>query len=168
MLRKVLRKTLKVLVAVIILAIVLVCGGVVYVWFMGQQEPAPTVQSDEATRVSRPNVTPTAISPDAAVGISGRMVSSPIAPGEVASITVKTNPEAACDITMTFGKPGEEDKQSSAEGLSSGVADIYGMIEWEWLVEDYRPEGKWPVEITCKNPAGSKSGYYREYITLKR
>lgn len=167
MIKKILRRALKVFLAVVILGIILVCGGVIYIWFSGQQEPVAQVQ-DEPTPVSaRPNTTPTAISPDAAVSISGRMISSPLAPGDTASITVKTNPEATCVITMTYGKPGEEDKQSAASGLADAVADIYGVVEWEWQVEDYRPEGKWPVEITCKNPAGSKSGYYREYITVK-
>lgn len=142
-----------------IVLLLLVGAGVGYTWYMGMQQPAAAAV-EEAPETARPvAMTPSKPAPDAAVGVSSQMLTSPVKPGENASLTIKTNAGATCEITVTYGEIGEEDKQSTDSGLEPQEADIYGMVTWAWTVETSRPLGTYPVEVTCANEA--KSGYLR-------
>lgn len=135
--------------------LLLVGAGVAYTWYVGLQ-PAPAPEVVEDTRDERPAVTTARkMAPDAVIGVSKQMMTSPVMPGENVSLTVKTNPEANCSIVVTYGKKGETDKQSTDSGLRDKVASEYGMITWTWTVEPERPLGEWPVVVSCANEANS-------------
>ncbi len=138
-----------------IVFVLLVGAGVAYTWYMGMQ-PAPTPEVVEDTTTTRPaTVVARKMAPDAVVGVSKQMITSPVLPGENVSLTVKTNPEATCSIVVTYGKKGETEKQSTDSGLRDKVASEYGMVTWAWTVEADRPLGEWPVDVTCANEANS-------------
>ena len=83
-------------------------------------------------------------SPDAPVGVSIQVLTSPIMPGDQASVTIKTNPYANCNILVTYNKIAAVDG-----GLVAQEADDYGVASWSWTVGSNTPLGKWPVKITC-------------------
>jgi len=92
--------------------------------------------------------------PYANVGVSVQALTSPIKHGSEASITVKTNQRALCKIRVEYNKVASTD-----ENLVDKNADEFGLVRWDWYVEDSVPIGKWPVEVTCyKN---EKSGYVK-------
>ncbi len=70
-------------------------------------------------------------------------------PGNAASITVKTAPNTACTITVTY-KSGP----SQAHGLDPKSGDKDGIVSWAWIVGTNTTPGEWPINVTCS--AGSR------------
>jgi hypothetical protein len=164
--KKILKKTGSIMFAGFVVLVLLVSAGLAYTWWMGQQ-PAPAVAVVEEVGDVRPaTVTARTMPPDAPVGVSRQMLTTPVLPGENASLTIKTNPAATCDITVTYGELGETESKSTDSGLTPKVADQYGMVTWTWTVESLRPSGTFPVETTCANE--ENSGYLRVDLTVGR
>ena len=91
-----------------------------------------------------PQVKRVEAAPDVATSASIQSISSPTEQGSNASVTVKTNPESTCSITVVYDKD-----KSTDSGLLPKVADEFGIAVWVWTVEEAVPIGKWPVTITC-------------------
>lgn len=149
---------------VFILVLIVLFGGAgfAYTWYAGQQtvEPAIDVSKLPSTKPERKVNLPTK---DSQVGVAVQSFSSPIKPGENASISIKTLRGAACSITFTYN---EDNERSKDTGLIPKVADEYGFAEWTWTVSQSVNDGTWPVEITCAN--GNKSSYSRSDMVVKR
>ena len=157
--RDVLKKIRNGAIGTLIVLLLLVGAGVGYTWYMGMQQPVEAAE-EEVVETQRPTqITPTQPAPDAPVGVSSQMLTSPVKPGENASLTVKTNAGATCEITVTYGKKEETEKRSQDSGLSKKTANPYGIVAWSWTVEADRPLGSWPVEVTCANEVNS--GYLK-------
>lgn len=134
-------------ISIIALAGLLVGGGVAYTWYMGQNEVAITAATAEPadTQPIIREIKPSKPSPDARVGASVHMLTSPVAPGDNASITIKTIPTAQCKISVVYGTVTSKDS-----GLLPKVADDFGLTTWTWTVEESVPHGKWPVNVSCE------------------
>ena len=145
--KKTLKSTLRNIVILLILIIVI---GVGYTWFIGKTSPAPVVKV-EAPVNSQPTVKHVAIAENVPVGVSIQLLTSPVAPGSNASITIKTLPVTNCTISVIYDKTPSKDS-----GLTSKISDEFGSITWAWTVEPTIPVGKWPVTVTCAR--GKKSG----------
>ena len=161
----ILRKVRNIAIGTVATFLVLVGGAVAYTWYMGTQSNTvvSTAAPLEAEEKPAP-FTPRQSAPDAPVNVSTQMITSPVKAGENASITVKTNTNIDCTITVTYGKIGEEANQSRDSGLKPRTSDRFGMVTWTWTVEPGRPDGSWPVEVTCANEA--KSGYVQAKLVV--
>ena len=75
-----------------------------------------------------------------------RLVSltSPVSPGDDATITVQTTPGVLCLITVRY-KSGP----SKARGLVPKTADNRGIVTWTWRVGTGTTPGRWPIIVTC-------------------
>lgn len=71
-------------------------------------------------------------------------LTSPVSPGNAASITVKTAPSAACTIAVSY-KSGP----SRAMGLEPKTATQDGVVSWAWIVGTRTTPGRWPITVTC-------------------
>jgi hypothetical protein len=114
-----------------------------YVWLNGQMSavvPEATVTPNDAMVQIKP-VKP---AEDAATGVSIQSFTTPVTPGSNASITIKTNSDATCSITVVY-----DEEASVDSGLSPKIADEFGIAMWVWTVEASVPVGEWPVTITC-------------------
>lgn len=80
--------------------------------------------------------------------------------GENASITIRTNPEAECAITVKYNNVAAVDS-----GLVTKLADEFGVASWSWTLAASAPAGKWPIEVNCKNK--KYSGMVRTDIVVK-
>ncbi|HET8884526.1 MAG TPA: hypothetical protein VFM68_03580 [Candidatus Saccharimonadales bacterium] len=135
-----------------VLLVVLVGGGVAYTWYMGQQpvENTPAVAAPIAPKPA-PVIKASKPAPNAKPSASVQLLTTPVMPGENASINVKTLAAAKCTITVVY-----DEVPSKDSGLGPKVADEFGIISWAWTVEPTVPLGKWPVTVTCtynKRPA---------------
>ncbi|HSE61276.1 MAG TPA: hypothetical protein VLA88_03195 [Candidatus Saccharimonadales bacterium] len=131
------------LASILVLLVLLVGGGIAYVWYMGQH-PAPSAMAEEpVVTVKKVEAKPKAVDPNAAVGVSVQSINA-ASPGENASITVRTYPEAECTIAVEYNKIPAKDS-----GLIKKNADEFGMATWAWTVDAAAPLGKWPVKVTC-------------------
>lgn len=136
-------------IAASVLIVILLAVGVVYTWYMGQQgientpADAKPIQKAQPKEARKPD-------PNAKVGVSVQLLSTPVVPGSNASISIKTNPEAKCTISVVYNKVPSKDS-----GLVQKVANEYGQTDWSWTVEATAPLGKWPVTVNCANPTHS-------------
>ena len=142
------------------LAIVAISGGIVYTWYIGQQR---TALADQAApvRTERPVIKPPKVPSDARVGVAMQTITADAKPGNNASITVRTNPEAECSVVVKYNNVAAVDS-----GLVPKLADEFGVASWSWTVATSAPVGKWPVEVTCKNK--KHSAVVSSDITIKQ
>jgi hypothetical protein len=73
-------------------------------------------------------------------------ITSPVSPGNEATITVYTAPNAKCRITVLY-KSGP----SKAQGLVPKSADSQGRVSWTWRVGMKTVPGTWPIEVNCSS-----------------
>ena len=140
---------------IVVLLVLGLIAGLGYVWYTGQQEPiAPEPFPERSNRQVQVTEKPKA-APEGPVGVSQQVFTTPVAQGDNASVTIRTRPEAACSIILTY----KDNIRSKDAGLLPKSADEFGTVQWTWTVEASRPVGIWPVEITCG--LGQMSGYLK-------
>lgn len=133
------------LISIGVLLVLTIGGGVAYTWYMGEYAASPTTAiAAPVEAVPRQVIKPPKPSPDAPASASVQMLTSPVMPGTNASITVKTNVEAECTISVEYNKI-----PSTDSGLKPETADEFGIVSWAWTVEESVPLGTWPVVVTC-------------------
>lgn len=129
----------------LVLLVFAVVGGIVYTWYTGQQKTALIKQAPPA-RTGGTNFKPPKVPSNAKIGVSIQSSMLQVKPGENASVTVRTNPEAICTVSVKYNKV-----PASDSGLIQKTADEFGVADWSWTVPVGTPKGKWPVDVTCKN-----------------
>jgi hypothetical protein len=82
---------------------------------------------------------------DAQESAAVEVLTSPVAPGENAMISVKTNPTSTCKISVIYNNVPDTDS-----GLVPHKADSFGTVNWAWTVPKNTPLGSWPVTVTCQ------------------
>src|SRR2546425_481237 len=87
-------------------------------------------------------------------------LSSPVSPGNPASITIKTVPSAQCRITVQYLSG-----PSKAKGLIPQTADSEGQVTWTWLVGSRTTPGTWPIIVTCLS--GKSQGRLQTSFTVQ-
>jgi len=100
------------------------------------------------------------LSPVFGQGLEVKLVSvtSPVSPGDDATITVQTAPGATCLITVRY-KSGP----SKARGLSPKAADSQGRLSWTWRVGSRTSQGTWPITVTC-NSGGQQATLQASFV----
>jgi len=137
--------------------------GLVYVWYMGKTQPVQPAAV--AQPIAGKTVTPAPVTDEnAAVGVAIQTLTSPVPKGGNASISIKTRPQAACSIRVTYSLTAGQDEESKDSGLIPKTADEYGVASWTWTVETSRPTGSWPVEVTCAYK--TKWGYGKDMMQV--
>ncbi len=80
-----------------------------------------------------------------AFGLQVVSLTSPVAPGANAALTIKTAPGAYCTITVIY-KSGP----SQAAGLGPQTADPNGTVTWQWKVGSSTARGVWSIVVTSE------------------
>ena len=142
----------------LLLLALLIGGGIAYIYLT---EPDETVEQEEfgPDRYNELSFETEEPDPDAVVGISVQMLTSPVAPGSNATYEVRTLRGAECDISVTY-----DETESQDSGLTPKTANNFGMASWTWTVEEWVPEGQWPVEVICS--WNEQSGMLRSDIEV--
>lgn len=143
----------------LVLTILFMGAGMAYAWYTSQRSPEVITTAPPKPATKKISTSPV-VDPKTPVGVSVTVLTSPIKAGSNASITIKTKPLAACSIKVEYDK-----KPSTDGGLVPKSADEYGVATWAWTVEQGRPAGTWPVDVTCARDG--KSGYLREFIVVE-
>jgi len=129
----------------IVLAVILVGAGVAYVYFGSSGDENIPLAEETDRYYNEPVLSTEEPAPDANVGVSMQSLTTPVVPGSNATFTVRTLRGAECDVVVEY-----DDIESQDSGLISKTADEYGLASWTWTVEEWVPEGEWPVEATCR------------------
>lgn len=119
--------------------------GVAYAWHTASQEPLPQQTAAQPQNFT-PMIQKPKPDPNAAAYASVQSLTTPIAPGDNASITVKSNLEAICMIVVEFA--GQTSKDS---GLIRKPVDEFGLVTWAWTIGANDPEGERTVKVTCQH-----------------
>lgn len=130
---------------VLVLAVLAAGAGIAYTWYVGQNQSALANQT-APVRTPRVVLKPQKIASDAKVGVAVQTVTPEVKPGENASVSVRTNPEADCTVVVRYNNVAAVDS-----GLAPKQADEYGVASWSWTVAAGTPTGTWPAEVSCKN-----------------
>ncbi|MDB5167065.1 MAG: exported protein of unknown function [Candidatus Saccharibacteria bacterium] len=140
--KRIIRSIRNTVISILALLILFVGTGLIYTWVMGRSTPTtPAVATTSTTVPVVKHVEPGANVQESA---SVQSITSPIVPGDNASIIVKTNPGSWCTITVVYDKTPSKDS-----GLGGKTSDDFGSVTWTWTVESTVPLGKWPVTVTC-------------------
>lgn len=106
--------------------------------------PAPTTlgpgPTPKATPAPTPIPTPTPIPLDVTKG----GMTSPVAKGDKATLTVHTAVGADCKIVVEY-----DSGPSQASGLVEKTADTNGDVSWSWTVGQTTKSGTYPITVTC-------------------
>lgn len=129
-------------ISIAVLLVICIVIGLVYTWFIGKSQPviAPVVEPT-ATKTTTKR---TEVSPNIPESASVQSLTSPVMPGENASVIIKTNPGSWCTITVMYDKTLSKDS-----GLTGKTADEFGSVTWAWTVDSTASVGTWPVTVTC-------------------
>ncbi len=74
-------------------------------------------------------------------------LTSPVRPGENATITILTTPGAECKLTIQYSSVSKE--------LEPQTADGDGTVTWTWTVGPFTTPGTWPIVATCSEHRGT-------------
>ena len=142
--RPVFRRMRNISISVGILVVILVGAGLAYTFYMSQTDTAPVVSKPVSTL--RPSTLKhTKLADNVPASASVQSLTSPVMPGDNASISVKGNPGSTCSIKVEYNKVASTDS-----GLIAKSTDEFGIITWAWTIGATTPEGKWPVTVTCE------------------
>ncbi|MDB5186942.1 MAG: exported protein of unknown function [Candidatus Saccharibacteria bacterium] len=131
-------------ISVAVLLVVVVGSGIAYTWYVGQNAAVDSPIAAPMEPAPPKVIKPTKPAADAKQSAAVQMLTSPVAPGENASIMVKTNAESDCTISVKYNEIASTDS-----GLKPKKADDFGIVSWAWTVEPTVPVGKWPVDVIC-------------------
>jgi hypothetical protein len=124
-------------------------GGVV---LLNTKDEAPTQCAENADPASTvfkiitiPGTPPPSEAPTPKpLAISKVSVTSPVARGGTAKVTVKTAAKAECSIDVEY-----DSGSSTASGLGDKKADSSGKVSWTWQVGINTNKGAVPIYVTC-------------------
>lgn len=74
-------------------------------------------------------------------------VTSPVAPGDTATASVRAPAGARCQIEVTYRSGASE-----AQGLDPATAGEDGVVSWTWIVGINTTPGDWVVAVECVAP----------------
>ena len=124
----------------------------------GESIPTSTsIISTSTTTTQTTTITPTI--PTSPLSLQIVSVTSPIAAGANATLSVKTEPGANCTITVYY-KSGP----SSATGLTPKTTDSNGNVSWTWEVGSNTTPGSWRIVVTAS--LGGQTVQQEVYFTV--
>lgn len=131
-------------ISVVTLAVIIGGAGLAYTYFLGPNSDQSATAVEEPVPAPRQEIKASKPAANAVVSASVSLLSSPVAPGENTSVTIKTVATAKCTIAVAYGSVVAKDS-----GLTPKVADEFGTVSWAWTVDEAAALGTWPVKVTC-------------------
>lgn len=132
-----------------ILLILLVAAGIAYTW-LADRQPQMVATAPASTTVSYTPVTPRQPAPNAPEGVAAEIVTSPVAHGDEATVSVRTNPTSTCKIALIYDYDySKKQTPVSDPALSPQTADAYGSASWTWTIAPSAPAGPAKATVTC-------------------
>ncbi len=104
---------------------------------------SPSTQATTATVTTRPA--------QPAAGVTIKSVTSPVAPGQIASLVAQTSPGAACSLAVTL----PSGATSQSQGLGPATAGSSGVATWSWKIGTRTKAGTATATVTCTGGSAS-------------
>ncbi len=150
-----------VLLSALLMLLLLVGLGLLYTWYVDSQpKNLDTAEKTSATKTTAMKAP--AIDPNAPVGVAVQSLSSPVAPGENASLTIRTKPTAICHVEVSYtGVP----TTTRDSGLGDKKADEFGVVIWSWTIPTTAQKALSPVSVRCE--LDDKSGEFKTAVDVR-
>ena len=116
--------------------------------------------TEEPLASAGPGTNPTAKPNASPLNLKVTAYTKSVRAGSNASITVKTNPGADCQITVEYSSG-----PSTAAGLEPKKAGTTGSATWKWKVGSHTTKGSWPITIQCDH--GGRTATVKRNFTVK-
>ncbi len=165
--QRVLHRARNTLIASVILLIVIIGIGLFYVWLMGlHSKPAGVATS--TTQTERPDILKPRKMPDnIPIGSSIQSLTTPVAPGDNVSLTLRTTESAVCTIKVIHVDTYDRElARVTDSGLGDKTADDFGVVSWTWTMPSNAAIATWRADIMCTR--GDKSTRSVGEIVVKR
>lgn len=94
----------------------------------------------------------TTTEPDSALAIAIVDVTSPVSPGQTATLRATTTPGAECSIAVNYSSGASE-----AKGLEAATADDQGEVSWSWKVGPKTATGDYSIDVSATLDGASAS-----------
>jgi hypothetical protein len=147
-----LRTVRNIAITVVVLLVLFVGAGVGYLYITGNSNDTNANQTPPPPPPETGLPKPVKPAPNAPENAAVEVLTSPVAVGSNASISVKTNAGSTCTISVTYNNVPSKDS-----GLITKNSDDYGNVTWAWTVDKTAPVGTWPVKVTCVYNISKKS-----------
>lgn len=147
---KALKKLVKWTVIIVVLLVLIIGLGILIIWLLQPKKidsnttPAPATQ--------KPTIAPAhKFGPNIPIGSSVQSISSPIAPGDNAYVTLRTTEGATCSIkVVSLDQHGKEIDRVSDSGLVDKKVDDFGVVTWTWTMPVGAAIKIWQADMYCK------------------
>jgi uncharacterized protein len=145
---KPLRSVGGIVVSIVLLLILFAGGGLAYTYYSGKNSSDASAAAAEAaasaTAAANQPIKAGKTSSKTPEGVAINLLTSPVARGSTASMSVQTLPASKCTIVVTYGKA-----VVHTAGLTTQTADDFGTAAWDWTVSKTAPIGKGSAKVTC-------------------
>ncbi len=155
-----LRPLRNIFLSAILLLFVLIGGGILYTWYSDAQ-PKVVEETPKQTNTKVTSKAPV-VDPNAPVSVAIQSLSSPVAPGDNASLTIRTKPTAVCTLGVSYTGATTPANDS---GLVEKKADEYGVVTWSWTVPSAAQKALSPVAVRCE--LNDKSGELKTNLDVR-
>jgi len=136
------------LVSAVVLVVLFAGGGLAYTYYSGKNSTDSAASAADAaasaTAAANQPVKASKTSSKTPEGVAINLLSTPVARGSAASMSVQTLPNSKCTIVVTYNKVA-----AHAAGLTVQTADDFGTASWDWTVSPSAPIGKGMAKVTC-------------------
>ncbi len=147
---KALKEFRNIIIAFVVLALLLIGIGLIIAWLMQPKKAEQTTSVPVANQ--KPAVAPPRkFGPNVPIGSAVQSISSPIAPGDNAYVTLRTTEGATCSIKVVNLDPhGKEIDRINDSGLADKKVDDFGVVTWTWTMPPGAALATWKADIFCQ------------------
>lgn len=149
-----------IVISALLILLFLVGLGLLYTWYVDSQPK--NIEPEKTTPTKTATIKAPVIDPNAPVGVAVQSLSSPVAPGENASLTIRTKPTATCHVEVSYTGVATTTKDS---GLSDKKADEFGVVVWSWTIPPTAQKALSPVAVRCE--LDDKSGEFKTQLDVR-
>jgi flagellar basal body-associated protein FliL len=103
------KSVVRALVSVVVLLVLIAGAGIGYVWYMGQHPAKLPQQQETVAAAKKADLKPIKPAPNAKESASIQSLTSPVAPGDNAMVTIHTLPDSVCVISVVYDKTASTD-----------------------------------------------------------
>ena len=154
-------------IAVVLLGVVIFGVGLLIMWLMQPKkvdQPAAT-----APAAQKPSMSPSRkFGPNIPIGSAIQSISSPVAPGDNANVTLRTTEGATCTIkVVNLDQHGNEIGRVEDSGLADKKVDEFGVVTWTWTMPKGAALATWKADMFCKRDEMSTRSVGEVVVKLK-
>lgn len=165
---RVVRRIRRTFLTVVLLALLIAIAALIYVWLFPPKPDPAMVPIPKGPQVPA-DFTPTKFGENVPIGSAIQSITTPVNPGDNASIILRTTERSICSIAVVhIDDYGKKRRQLEDSGLIDKKADEYGVVSWTWTMPADAALAEWRANIYCKRDNMSTESIGRIVVEPKK